>query len=57
MMITNKTIISFDPVKEHDAMVQFERDNDMRDWVKVESTAATVYMCTKTMWAGGDGDH
>ena len=53
MMIKEVTTVGFDPVKEYEAMKDFERENDMRDWVKEECTVMVAYIRTKTIWAGG----
>lgn len=51
-MIREDVTIVFDPVKEYREMRQFERDNDMRDWIKIESTTGFAYTRTKTIWTG-----
>ena len=53
VLIKEVTTVGFDPVKEYEAMKNFEAENDMRDWVKEESTVMVAYIRTKTIWAGG----
>ena len=43
MLIRVVTDISFNPTKEYDAMMKFEADNDMSEWVKKECTVSTMY--------------
>ena len=50
MWIKEVTTVGFDPVKEYKAIQRFERENDMRDWVKSESTVMTAYTRTKSMY-------
>ena len=53
MMIKEVVTIGFDPVREYEDIKRFERENDMRDWVKEECTVMVAYIRTKTIWAGG----
>lgn len=52
MWIKETYIIGFDSVREKAAIRNFERGNDMRDFVKAE-TANTVYY-TRTKWLLGE---
>lgn len=47
MFITIKTIISFDPLKEYDAMMRFIHQHDMTEWGKSDSTCNTIFMKTE----------
>lgn len=49
-MLKEVTTVGFDPVKEYEAMRRFQRENDMRDWVKSESTVMIAFTRTKTIW-------
>lgn len=58
MMIKEVTTVGFDPIAEYEDMKRFERENDMRDWVKSESTVMgstvmVMYIRTKSTWIGG----
>ena len=50
MWIKEVVTVGFDPVKEYKAIQRFERENDMRDWVKSESTVCIAYTRTKNMY-------
>lgn len=53
MWIKEVVTVGFDPVKEYEGIKQFERDNDMRDWVKSESTVCIAYTRNKFVIAEG----
>lgn len=57
--ITEKTIISFDPVKEHKTMMEWVKANDMNEWEKHESTIAFIFVREKTVClvAGGNDEN
>ena len=50
MWIKEVVTVGFDPVKEYEAIKEFERNNDMRDWVKSESTVSIAFTRTKSMY-------
>lgn len=50
MIITVKTTISFDPIKEQDAIKRFIEDNDMSEWGKNETTLMTSFTTTNTYY-------
>ena len=56
MMIKEVTMVGFDPVKEYKAIQQFERQNDMRDWVKSECTVCTSFQREKFICAEVQND-
>lgn len=52
MTITEKTTITFEPVKEYKAMTAWEQANDMSEWQKHESTAAITFIREQTVFIG-----
>lgn len=48
MTITEKLFVSFDPVSEYKAMIEWVKANDMGDWKKYESTASFTFVREKT---------
>ena len=53
MWIKEVVTVGFDPVKEYKAIQRFERENDLRDWVKSESTVCTAFTRNKFVIAEG----
>ena len=47
MMIVTVTSYIFHPVTEYKAMLDFEDQNDMNEWVKSESTVSVAYTRTQ----------
>ena len=48
MYITTETIITFDPVKEQDAILRFTSDNDMSKWMEHPSTVGLTFRHKET---------
>lgn len=48
MTIIEKTTVSFDPIKEYKAMMDWIENNNMNEWVHYESTVAYVFVKEKT---------
>ena len=46
MIIRHETTFIFDPVKEHDAWLDFKANSNMEEWKESESTTGMAY--TKT---------
>jgi len=44
MFLTNKTILTFDPIKENYVMEKFMQDNDMTEWRKYTSTVGITFV-------------
>ena len=50
MIITIKTKISFDNVKDYDSIQRFIENNDITKWVKDVDTLMTSFTMTKTYY-------
>ena len=50
MVITVKTTISFDNIKEQDALKRFIEDNDLNEWSENETTLMTSFTTTNTYY-------
>lgn len=50
MTITEKLFVSFDPVKEYKAMIEWVKANDMGEWKKYESTVSLTFVREKTVF-------
>lgn len=48
MIITVKTTISFDTIKEQDAIKRFLEDFDIKEWAKNETTLMTTFTTSTT---------
>ena len=48
MLVTTKTIVSFDPVNEYEKMQSFKEEIDVSDWQVYESTVAITFIKTDT---------
>lgn len=48
MTIIEKTTVSFDPVKEYEAMMNWIKANNMDEWTHYESTVAYIFVKEKT---------
>lgn len=46
MFVRTETTIGFDPVKDFELMQNFEAENDMVVWHKIESTMYTMFVKT-----------
>lgn len=46
--ITEKTIVSFNPIKEHEAMINWIETNNMDEWTRYENTVAYIFVKEKT---------
>lgn len=57
MIIREEYTIIFHPVKEYAAMKAFMRDNDMRDFVRYDSTVGVAFKRIKTLWIGAKDDN
>lgn len=44
MFLTNKTIVTFDPVNEKHVMEKFMEDNDMSEWTVHPSTVGITFV-------------
>ena len=44
VFLTNKTILTFDPIKEKDVMEKFMKDNDMTEWREYPSTVGITFV-------------
>ena len=44
MFLTNKTVLTFDPIKEKDVMEKFAADNDMTEWREYPSTVGISFV-------------
>lgn len=44
MFLTNKTIITFEPIKEKRIMEKFVEDNDMTEWREYPSTVGNTFV-------------
>lgn len=44
MLLTNKTIITFDPIKEKYPMEKFMEENDMTEWREHPSTVGITFV-------------
>ena len=44
MFLTNKTILTFDPIKENYVMEKFMKDNDMTEWREYPSTVGITFV-------------
>ena len=44
MFLTNRTVITFDPIKECDVMNKFMKDNDMTEWREYPSTVGITFV-------------
>lgn len=44
MFLTNKTIITFEPIKEKRIMEKFVEDNDMSEWREYPSTVGITFV-------------
>lgn len=44
MFLTNKTILTFDPVREKDVMEKFIAENDMTEWREYQSTVGFTFV-------------
>ena len=44
MFLTNKTILTFDPIKEKNVMEKFIEDNDMTEWREYPSTVGITFV-------------
>lgn len=53
MWIKVVTTVGFDPKHDADAITQFIKENDMRDWVKAETTYYIAYIRTKSIYMRG----
>lgn len=55
MTITEKTIITFDPMREYHAMTAWEKTQDMSEWTKHESTVGITFVREKTVVVAVEG--
>lgn len=53
MIITETVVIGFEPVTERESMEKFEREHDMNEWEKDESTVLFTYTRKQTWLIGG----
>lgn len=53
MWIKEITTVGFNPKYEVDAIKQFIKENDMRDWVKTESNNYIAFIRTKSICMRG----
>lgn len=44
MFLTNKTICTFDPIKEKHIIEKFMEDNDMTEWREYPSTVGITFV-------------
>lgn len=44
MFLTNKTILTFEPIKEKDVMEKFLQENDMTEWQEHPSTVGITFV-------------
>ena len=49
MLITTKTIVSFDPVKEYEQIQTFKKQNNMDEWKEYESTVSDTFIKEETI--------
>jgi hypothetical protein len=54
MIITETVVVGFEPVAEHESMEKFEKEHDMNEWEKDESTVLFTYTRKQTWRIGGD---
>ena len=50
MLLVNVTSYVFHPVTEYKAIQAFEKENEMKDWVKSESTTGVAYTRTQRFY-------
>lgn len=50
MTITERLAVSFDPVKEYGAMIEWVKANEMDEWEKYESTTSCTFVRKKTLF-------
>lgn len=48
MLITTKTIITFDPIKEYERIKNFMNGNNMNEWRVYPSTVGTTFVNERT---------
>ena len=51
MMINIKTTISFDTVKEREAIERFIRENNLEEWKESVFTTSTMFINEKTFYS------
>ena len=49
MLVTTKTIVSFDPVNEYKKMQRFKEEINVSDWKVYESTVAITFIKSDTI--------
>ena len=52
MWITNKTCITFDPVKEYEEIQRFMKENDMSRWKEYPATTGITFVHEQTYFIG-----
>lgn len=53
MYITTEVIITFEPIKEADAIRKFQAENDMSEWQYSDCTVGITFKRKQTIKAGG----
>lgn len=56
MYITTDVIVTFDPVKEYEAILRFQADNDMSKWQVYDSTVGITFRHKETVSAEMRGE-
>ncbi len=56
MYVTTEVIVTFDPVKEHEAILRFQEDNDMSKWRVYDSTVGITFRRKETVSADMRGE-
>ena len=56
MFITTEVIITFEPIKEADAIRKFQAENDMSEWQYSDCTVGITFKWKQTIKADMRGD-